>query len=677
MDGLDASAMLPPPDMGDLGAPKKPPGRPPADPVKRALADERYAKVVALQSILPAAAKDFRFAYYRAKKHSDQKRDMRPLGSILLSVFIENNLSESEALYTFLADKHGPGRYLIEAQDEHKHRIDRVPTWVVPDGDTDMSQDEDEDDEFEDDDRPRRRGGFRRARGRFREDEDDDEGRANVGELLHTANQVAMGHASSAGKQTVDMMGIMMMNMNAQTASREADAKREAEVRAEDRRREEVRSEERRREALEERRRQEDRDDRDRKEARDRERAEDERRQLQYQAANEASNRRLQMMLGGITALAPVLMKVLEKKDDPMQAALLARMLEPPAQDPVMAMLLKGVMDKTDRKDSAEMMMEQFIAMSRMGAEMQGEQMKAMMANTNEMNKVVMSRAIEMMSESPQGQTPEGQDMISKIATIISGATEMVKTLAPPKPPVQVMTMPVQPQQRRQFPHNRPALPAPAQGQPQQPGQGQQAPAQPAPPAEPAQAPEMPTGMVAVLGGLKAIHKKMYRNQEEYQGLLRLVIEQMPVDLRVHVIKGNEMGVLSLTLPWVRAQPEFAAWFEEGATGAGESAVPATIDWVREFVPQLVGSLVAVHGPIEKQESDLAQALAAEGLVPVEQAAQGPAPEAPPAPPEQPPEASAPVPAPTEPTPDAGGALAVAEPAPVVVVPDPAPDSPV
>ena len=66
----------------------------------------------------------------------------------------------------------------------------------------------------------------------------------------------------------------------------------------------------------------------------------------------------------------------------------------------------------------------------------------------------------------------------------------------------------------------------------------------------------MPTGTIAVLMALKAIHTRQYGNQAEYQQLVQFLVTQMPLDLRVAVLDGDELGVAAITTPVAQKEKE-------------------------------------------------------------------------------------------------------------------------
>ena len=630
MDGLELPLAAPlAPDFGDM-APKKP-GRPPADAAKRALNDERYAAIQAIVQDLPQEAREFRFAVFRAKRWSDVKRDFQPIARLLHSEYQDKELKEIPAFYAYLEGKYGPGRYLVEVHDAHNHRVDKIPHWIVSNGDDMYDDGPDEDDEDDDYDDRRRGGrpGFRRPR-RSRAPDDVDDERANVSDVLLTANRISHANATSQTAGARDMISMVMLTQQSQAAERAAEERRRDENAREDRKREETRAEERAKDAREERRRQDEREERIRKEERDQEaqerreeaerrREDQERRNQEHLRMVEASNKRTEMVLGALATVAPILAKVFEAKPPP-----------PPPESPMMGIMLKSLVDKTDRKDSAEMLMQQMMQMSRMSSEMQAEQMKNMLSTQNTFSNDMLRRSMAMMAETPQGQSEQGQDFLGKLAAIVGPAFEMAKGFFPAKPAAAPAPQPMQ--QRRMHAPQRPALPAPQPIQAQVPPQQQpppgtttgQAPAQastetptqPAATEAPADAAPQQEPMIMVLGALRAIHMRLFRNQGELQNLIQLIVQTMPIDLRVAVIKGDEMTVMTMALPWIQQSQVFVDWFDFQGSGAGDTAIPATLGWIRTFVPELAPSLVSVHGPLEQQEAQLADALRAHGLVP-------------------------------------------------------------
>lgn len=600
---------LPPLDMDSplTAAGKRPVGRPPVSAEQRALSDQKYAQMMELMGELPVEAKEPRFHIYPARSRIDQKLSFRPLARCLLSEFKDKNFKEPGALSAYLLDRFGPGRYCIEAHDAHSHRLDKIPAWYVTAGEPDMLDDEDDrryDDE--EDDRPRRRSGRR-----LRDDELDDpvSERANMADLLITNARQASGQAAVAARSQTDMLSVIMMSNSAQAEARAAEERRREDARAEERRREDIRSEERRKEAMEERRREDEKLERERKDERDREerrraeaaeqRAKDEdRRNRDHLAALEASNKKTEMLIAAISAGAPVLGKMFEKRETPMEVALTRTLTEKKEADPMMVMLMNSILAKSDRQDSTQVMMQQMAEFSKISSQMTADQMRIMMTTSSDFNKEMMKKAMDLMLASPHGQTPEGKNFIEQVMGAIAGASEFAKAIFPHQPaPVQQAIQ--APQQRRALPHQR-------QAQPQQPQQPQ--PAQAAQPAQQptltpeqqAQADNAPKGVMGVLAALMAIHGHQYQTQDQYQSLIHYCLSQMPVDLRVNIIEGNEANVFAIVQPYYEAVPELKAWITK----------PDVLLWIRDYVPKLSPHILQMHGSHDEQRAQLMNLLA-------------------------------------------------------------------
>jgi hypothetical protein len=609
-------APLPPLDLDPgLTAAKRPVGRPAISAEQRALSDQKYAQIMELMGELPVEAKEPRFHIYPARTRVDQKLSFKPLARALLSEFKDKNFKEPGTLAAYLLDRFGVGRYCIEAYDAHGHRLDKIPSWYVTAGEPSMLEDEDDGGRYHDEDDyddapPRRRRGARR----LRDDDLDDpvSERANMADLLITNARQASGQAAVAARSQTDMISIVMMQQTAQTEARAAEERRREDARMEERRREEARSEERRKEAADERRREEDRAERERKDEREREerrrqeqaeerRREEDKRQREHLAAIEAANKRTELLVGALPTLGTIFGKVFEKRETPMEVAL-TRSLTEKKEDPVLAVLLKSVLDRGDRKDSTEVMMSQMAEFSKISSQMTADQMRIMMTTSSEFNREMMKKAMDMMLASPQGQTPEGKNFIEQVMGAISGAADIVNKLVPaPAPP--------QPQQQLQAPQQRRALPHQRQQAPQQ----QPQPAQPAQAAQPAQSQQLtpeqqaeldqaPKGVIGVLAALMTIHGKQYNTQEDYQRLIAYCLSQMPVDLRVAIIEGQEATVFAIVQPYYEAVPELKAWITK----------PDVLLWIRDYVPKLTPHILAMHGSHDEQRAQLQNLLAQE-----------------------------------------------------------------
>lgn len=620
MDGLEYPTPSPlPPVLDDMG-PKKP-GRPALDPAKRALNDARYAQMLQVIEAIPQTAKEAKFSVFRAMRHSDQKKDFKPLFKIPYKEYMDAGLAEEGALYQYVVQKLGRegGRFWVEATDPHGLRYDRVPHWIIPEGsdmpgrDYDEEFDDDEEDDEDFDDRRRRGGrpGFGRPRRRrMPEDGDDGDSTANVTDLLLATNKISHANASIQSSGAKDLVSLLMLTQSQQATSREDTERRREDDRRDERRREESLAAAKTAELREENRRRDEREDRARKEEADRRRDDDNRRQAEHVKAIEASNRRMELMMGGFTAAIPLISKFMEKKSDPFQEAMLAKALQPPAVDPLMGTLLKSALEKGERNGSSELMIEQ---------------VKQVMSFTNELNQQALKKVMDLASSTPGGQSEEGQDMLGKILGIVQGASEVVKNLSPAKPAPAAQPAP----QRRPVHQPRIAPPAPvpaiapAAQQTPAPVQPTVAPASAATPAQeqatveavPVES-QVPVGMPAVLGAMRIVHQRLYQNQAEMQMMYRMIVEQMPLDVRVAIIEGDEMRVFQLVMPIIQGSQEFVDWIDFKGSGTGDMEIPATITWIRSFVPQLAPHLESMHGPLAQQKDELARELERLGLQP-------------------------------------------------------------
>lgn len=614
MDMLDVPSPqpLPPLDLASDAAPaKKPVGRPTVSAEQRALSDQKYAQMMDLMAVLPVEAKEPRFHVYTCHRRVDQKKEFKPVLRALYSEFRDNNFSEPGTLANYLQERLGAGRYCIEAYDAHNRRLDKIPAWYVTAGDPDMlddDQDRDDLDDDRDDDRYERRSRGRGRRRPFRdEDLDDDplDQRANMADLLVSSAKSQAHTQAQSARASTDALSLMMLSQSQANESRQAEERRREEARIEERKRDENRAEERRREEVENRRREDAkaaderkeeqaREERRREEAIAERRREEQRRDTDHLRQVEASNKRTELLLGALTAAVPLITKLFEKREDPIQSALITRMTAPPPEDPVRTLLLKSILDKSDRKDGTEMMVQQMIEFSKISSQMTAEQMRGVMTMSADMNREMLKRAMSMMESTPQGQTPEGKNFLTQMMEALAGAGEFAKAIFPAQP-AQPQLQP--PQQRRALPHQR------QHAQPQQQQPAPQQAAAPQPPVQPAVAPEeVPTGVTAVLACLMAIHTNKFGNAQEHQNVVGYLLHNMPVDLRVAVLEGSEPTIFRIVGPYVEAEPECSAWFK----------VPANLGWVRNYVAQLRPHLEAMYGPLAQQQAELAAALAAQ-----------------------------------------------------------------
>jgi hypothetical protein len=555
------------------------------DPTKRALSDQKYAKMIELMAVLPNTAKEYRFAVYEARWNSDSKASFRPLEKILYSRFNEQGFTDEATLANYLDDKYGSGKYYIEALDEHNSRLTQIPAWTVMAGnEEDMYDDED--------DSPRPRRGFREGRRRRDDDMDEEEDprdqRANMADLLTTVGKANASQTAVAAKSQTDMIGLLLLTQQQQAEARALDERRREDQRADERRREDQKADERRKEAEAERRALMERDEQRRKEEREQRDRDEQRRAADLIAQMNAQSKRTEVMLGAVTAIVPILAKVFEKKDDPFMPLMLAKMTEKHEADPMTVMLLKSTLDKANDDSASRSMIQNMGEMAKLNAQLTAEQMKSAMTLSNDINSQVMKKALDMMLASPQGSTPEGKSMIEQVMSALQGASSLVNSLVPPTPAAQ----PQRPQQQRR---HAPALPAPAEAAP-----ATTPTAQAVQSMTPAQKEEMvknaPKGILAVLGCLQAIHQKHYGSQTEYQGLVQYAIEQMPLELRVAILDGNQVQVISLANPVIESVPEIKGWiYSDGV-----------LPWLMSYIPQLCPSIEAIHGPADQQRQALA-----------------------------------------------------------------------
>ena len=558
----------PPPDLPPLpGAPAPPraQGRPPADPGARAASDRRYAALLEMESILPAKAKDARFAVFRARAN-DTKAATRPAMRILTTTWRDMGLDDPGALASYLQEKLGPGRYLIEPQDAHNQRLTKLPAWI---------QATDEESEggvmVEEEDEPGmptlRRGWAHRPSEDEGEDPEDltpQERSTNAMDFLTTSVRLQNEQTKENAMQAQSMLqSMLVLNQQAEDRRREAEAERRKEE-ADARRREDERREERRREErlAEEHRREEDR-------KRDEERREE--RKLDIQRQIEASNKRLELVMGAVSALVPVIAKVLDRKEDPMQSAILAFLTKDKTADPTQIMLLKHILDKSQSGDHLTTMVQSMGEMSKMSSSMMAEQMKSMFLTMNQFQQEAMKKVMAMALANPHIDEEE-KSTFQQVMEAISGASSLITGLtggqqAPPQP--QPLPMP-QPQQMLQ-PLPVP-LPAPQQEQP----------------------PPLPMGIAGVGACLMTIQQKQYPDQATYQKVVEMLIDNMPDDLRQAVVDGDEAKIVEQCVPVFQQEPELKAWVMQ----------PDMFDWIRSFLSDLVPMLQSSEQEQEQEAED-------------------------------------------------------------------------
>ena len=539
--------------------------------------------------MLPPEAREPRFAVFEAKWRSGAKADFQPLEKILYSQYKEQNFGDMPTLSAYLLEKFGEGKYLIEAQDEHGQRMLKIPPWTVIAGDEDM-----------DDRGPSRNRRFRDRGGDdadfddYEGDEDPRAARANAADLISVAAKVSAAQNQNVRNESQQMVSMMLMTSQQADARRADEERRREDDRKEERRREEARAEERRKEEREEQRRHEEKIEREREDRRREEQRTEDRRREENQRAIEAANRRTEMVIGALTTLAPMISKVFEKKED-TTLPLLLKMTEKKDADPMMVMLMKSVLDKSQSDDAGKMMMQNMGEMMKVSAQVQGDQVRSVMSLSSDMNSALSKKMLEMMMASPQGQTEEGKSMIEQVMAAIAGASDIVKALVPGKPaeapPVfqpQQQQVIQQPPQTTRHRLAAPAPTAPAAPTPAAPDTRSQAQKEwdaMTPEQRAAATAQVPSGVEGTLVALRAIQQKAYGNQAELQGLVQFAITSMPADLQDAVLAGDEMKVFALAGPVIEAKAELKAW----ATSDG------VLGWIRSYVSQLAPSIEAVR----------------------------------------------------------------------------------
>ena len=558
----------------------------------------RYAQMVDMVDTLPDEAKQPRYAIFRANRRTEQKKNFRPIGKILLKEWAEKSLKDTPTLQAFLSGTFGRGGYFIEPWDEHGQRMTKVAAWFIHTHPEDNMRDnmrdpEDDDyDDEEDEDSHPRRSRFRR---RYRDDVHDDdylEERANVSDVLATATKAHSAQAMQANQSKDSLVSMLLLTQTQGAQAKAEDERRREDRLAEERRFERERMDRKEREDKEERERRDrlEKEDRDRKDKEAEQRRADERHERELaenrrrddDAKRAASDtKRTEIMMAAITGLAPILVKLLDK---PLPPA--------PAADPMAMILLKSFVDKQDKSDSTTVMFQQMGEMAKLQSTVTAEGMKSMMTLSNDMNQAVMKKALDMMMSSPQGQTTEGKSMIEQIMMAVQGAAELVKTLAPTPPAPIVHNHAGQPllaSPQDQNPNRRFAR---GPGQQQQP-QPQQQPQQ----QQPQQLAEQqePVGIPGVLHALRGIHLKGYNTNEEYQVFIQYIFQQIPLALRVAVLEGNDIQLYQLTKPAIDADPVLSEW----------TKMPDAVPWMRQFIPQLKPTIAEMFGAADKQRHQL------------------------------------------------------------------------
>ena len=601
--GMDDFGTAPPSTMPDLNtAPTR--GRPTQTPAQREMSDQRYAQMKDLYDSMPSGAREPKFSVFLARRRHDAKRDPRALEKIQLGSWKEQGLSDEGALVAYLEHKHGPDRYLIEPQDEHNQRITKFPSWCVSTSDFD---EDDMDDDFDDeDDRTRRTR--RTRRDDDLKDDDPDDRRSNIADSLVMASRASAAGQTAAMSNQKDMMSLMIMTSQ-QNQDRQRDderLRREEERRTESRREDERRREDTKRE--EDRlRREDDRRREDAKAIEDRrmveerrtdERRADDRRIEQIRAdAKESSDKRFQAMLALFPTILPVLERVL-KPAPPREA------------DATQLMITKAFLEKSTSQSPHDAI-SVIIEATKAGQMLQAEQMRNAMSMQGELNKVLLTKALEMVENGSGGGEGDGGTTIDKVMKIVTGAAELAQKFIPAAPsPYEQEAM--QRLQRIQRPALVAPVPAPVPVAPAEPVAAAPA-ASATPEVSQAELEKLNADLEArvsrdpaygVMRGLYALQQRHYGDSAEHQRLVEYSVSLMPLPLRVAILDGDEQRVISACMPTVQSDPMLSAWI----TSAG------ALDWVRDFVPKLKPAIVHVFGAADVQRDQLVNEIAAARL---------------------------------------------------------------
>jgi len=587
-------------------------------PAQRELNDQKYESMKALYDAMPQEARDTQFAVYEARTSVDAKADSRPLKKFKLSYWKENQLTDSNTLSLFLEDKFGPGRYLIEPQDEHGQRILKFPFWCVS---TEQFDEDAMDDDYDLDDRPRRR-----RRRRLRDDYDDDDfddpsdRRESIADGLLMAQKVSSAGVGQAMSNQKDMVSLMLLTNQETSRTAREDAMRREDQRARDdaevrRREQERRDAEEKRRYDEERKREDDKIRRDEEIRRENDKREEARREADRKheremlAAKEASDRKFQMVLAALPAILPLAERFLKPTPAPARET-----------DPITMMIAKTFLDTKHNQDP-NAAVQVVVEATKLGSQLQAEQMRSAMQMQGEMSKLLFTKTMEEM-KSGGGS---GKNMIETITELVSGAASLAEKLIPAKPAAN----PYQQQAQQRIQHQRPAAQSAPTSQ-QQPAPQAQQPVQqqPVDPDTGLTAEQMELAEAALnkavqanptygtLRALYAIQTKRFASQAEYQKLIEYSVTCMPLDLRVAILDNNEGRVMELVLPTIQTNAELFEW-------AMKTEVQ---DWLRAFVPQLGPTIEAIFKLTAEQQREQYVAVLAQQqqeLAPQESVTQG------------------------------------------------------
>ncbi len=535
--------------MGFPGQQQRSPGRPNADPEQQKQRDRMSAAMAELEGALPKQAKETRFHIFKLVRRSGTwiKSSSKPTLKIYLSEWKEEGLGESDALRGYLQGKLGPGCYQITACDAHGNSMPRVPSWTE-----DLYQEGDAmTDSREPRGRSRGRGRFRRGGGAGRDPRDLDDGfddgfdefddfdddfypppRGGRGDgimdFIETTKSgekaAAVAAAAAATAQAQSQNDTMKMIMLQSQQQREADDRRRSEEQQrQDRAREDRRADEAR---LEERRREERRDD---------ERRRDEERKVDREREERKASERGQMIQAMIATVVPALTGLMAPKKDDTMSVVLAKVLEPKPQDPILATLLAKLLEGTNQKGGLDSMLEGLVKMQSVGSDLQAKQMSNIMTTSQELQSKLMIQALA----AAKGSGDEGWfDKLTKLLPALPGI------IAAANPPA--AAAPVAPRQIAQQPAPAPVQPVTvAQVQPQ---------------------PQQVTGYEVVARTIIALHQRQYTTETERQQIVDALVAHAPHELKLAIANGDQNGIITLCTPTFTGNPNYLAWL--GTEGA-------------------------------------------------------------------------------------------------------------
>ncbi len=561
------------------------PGRPNADPELQKQRDRLSAVRAAVDEMLPKQAKEARFHIYRLVRRNGTwlKVSSKPIAKIYLSEWSELGLKESDTLREHLKATYGVGSYQITCCDAHSNPISQVPSWTE-----DLYQ---HGDDFMNDDLGSRGG--RRSRGRFsrggrgrdmdidprdldliddRFDDDDlddyyPEPRGGRGsgimDFIETtksgdkaAAAAAVAAATASAQSQNDTMKMILLTSQQQ---RDADDRRRSEETArQDRAREERRVEDNR---LEERRREE------RKEEETR-RAEE--RRVDREREDRRATERQQTLAGIITAAVSVLPGLLSPKKDDTMGVLLAKLVEPKPQDPIMLTLITKMLEGSNQKGGLDAMLEGMVKMQAVGTEIQAKQMTGMMQTQQDLQAKLMTQILTSAKASgDEGVFDKIIKALPALAPLLAAANQ------------------------------QPAAAPAVQPRPIAATQPQVAPAQPA-----TIAPQAPAGYDVVARAIIALHQKQYTTETERQQIMDALAQNAPHELKVAIAQGDQTTIISLCTPTFTSNTNYMAWLQvEGAL----DFIMATAAGLQPMFAQQLGVILEPVVPPPAPEATVTQ----------------------------------------------------------------------